>query len=84
MAVDPKIAEAIQNVVEDVGQSQALARRLVAWFNAVASGNEKINDRQSADRHLELLYGEVRLPDDLVHAEENASSRSSSYNDGAE
>ncbi len=60
--MDPKITDAIQQSVRDEGQSDALARRLIAWFKAVASGNEDINDRQSANRHLELLYGEVQLP----------------------
>ena len=82
MAVDPKIADAIQQVVQDAGQSEALARRLIAWFSAIASGNEDINDRQSANRHLELLYGEVHLPGDHVNAVDEASSRSTSYREG--
>ena len=59
--MDPKIVEAIEEAVREKDQSDALARRLTAWFDAVSSGNEDLNDRQSADRHLELLYGEVQL-----------------------
>ena len=73
MTVDPKIAGAIEQVVHRAGQSPALARRLIAWFDAVASGNEDINDRQSASRHLELLYGEVHLPDEPVGSDGNGS-----------
>ena len=67
--MDPKIAEAIEQVVHDAGQNEPLARRLIAWFNAVASGNEDINDRQSAERHLELLYGEVQLTGPFADAD---------------
>lgn len=62
MAVDPKIQEAIEAAVEEAGQNKGLARKLIRWFEAIASGNEEINDRQSAHRHLELLYEETQTP----------------------
>ena len=74
--MDPKITEAIQQVIQDAGQSDALARRLTAWFSAIASGNEDINDRQSTNRHLELLYEEVHLYDDHVGTNDDTSSHS--------
>ena len=80
--MDPKIAEAIQQVAQDAGQSESLARRLIAWFSAVASGNEDINDRQSANRHLELLYEEVHLHDDHVGADDDASFHSTVHGEG--
>ena len=61
MTTDPKIQEAIELAVEEAGQTQALSRKLVRWFEAIASGNEGINDRQSAYRHLELLYEETQI-----------------------
>ena len=63
MIVDPKIVTSIEETVREEGQSEALARRLVAWFEAIASGNEDINDKQASNRHLELLYNEVELPE---------------------
>jgi len=60
MAVDPKIKEAIKTAVAESGQSDGLARKLDSWFEAIATGNEDIADRQSANRHLELLYEEVQ------------------------
>ena len=60
MAVDPKIREAIENTVTEEGQPDGLARKLVRWFEAIATGNEDIQDKQSANRHLELLYSEVQ------------------------
>jgi len=68
MAVDPKIVDAIEQAVQEAGQSTALACRLIAWFDAIASGNEDINDRQSSYRHLELLYEEA-----LTEGEPNES-----------
>ena len=61
MTTDPKIQEAIELAVDEAGQTQALSRKLVRWFEAIASGNEGINDRQSAYRHLELLYDETQI-----------------------
>ena len=52
MTVDPKIKEAIGG----------LSRMLISWFEAIAVGNEEVDDKQSSDRHLELLYGEVQVP----------------------
>ena len=74
--MDPKIEEAIKEAVEENGQSEALARRLVAWFDAIASGNEDINDRQSANRHLELLYGATMTDAKLRYTNKNAVLRS--------
>lgn len=56
MAIDPKIEEAISEAVKEAGQSEAVARKLSAWMNAVTSGNEDVNNIQSARRHLDLLY----------------------------
>lgn len=56
MSLDLKIEEAIQTAVEQEGQSEPLARRMIAWMNAIVSGNEDVNNQQSANRHLELLY----------------------------
>ena len=53
MSVDPKIKEAIELAVEEADQSPALSRKLFKWFEAIASGNEAINNKQSAYRHLE-------------------------------
>jgi hypothetical protein len=59
LSLDPKIAEAIREAVAAAGQSKALARQLIAWMDAVASGNEDASDGATAGRHLELLYDET-------------------------
>ena len=44
MALDNRIEEAIKAAVIEVGQSDALARRLIAWMTALVSENEDINN----------------------------------------
>lgn len=56
MTIDPKIKEAIESAVTSSGQDSKLALKIIRWFEAIATGSEQIGDRQSAFRHLELLY----------------------------
>ncbi len=59
MAVDPKIKQAIEEVVHTAEQSTGLAMRLTRWFEAIANGDEDVNSTQDADRRLDLLYKDV-------------------------
>ncbi len=63
MSLDPNITQAIKEAVQDAGQSPALARRLIAWMEAITSGSEEITDHSAASRHLEMLYAETAIPD---------------------
>ena len=56
MTLDPRITQAINEAVQEAGQPDSLAYRLIAWFEAVTSGNEDINDDATATRHLEVLF----------------------------
>lgn len=56
MTIDARITQAITEAVEEAGQPESLARRLIAWFEAVTSGNEDINDHATTARHLEVLF----------------------------
>lgn len=56
MALDARITQAIEEAVAEAGQSESLARRLIAWFEAITSGNEDINDTSQAARHLDVLF----------------------------
>ena len=56
MTIDARITQAITEAVKEAGQPDTLARRLIAWFEAVTSGNEDINDQATAVRHLEVLF----------------------------
>ena len=61
--MDRKIQDAIRQAIAEAGQDLALARKLESWFEAIASGGEDINDKQSSYRHLELLYDDTRASD---------------------
>lgn len=64
MTLDARITQAINEAVEEAGQPETLARRLIAWFEAVTSGNEDINDHAAAARHLEVLFEGTVVQDD--------------------
>jgi hypothetical protein len=59
--MDKKIQDAIREAVTEAGQDAGLARKLESWFEAIASGSEDINDKQSSYRHLELLYDDTHV-----------------------
>ena len=77
--VDPKIEEAIKAAVRDESQSEALSKQLVAWFEALAVGNEDTADDQSAWRRLDLLYDETAVSGG---GEENSSDHAPDSGDG--
>lgn len=56
MALDPRITHAITEAVEEADQPESLADYLIAWFEAITTGNEDIHDSESSARHLELLF----------------------------
>ncbi|GAB1150133.1 CxC ATPase DNA modification system associated small protein [Shewanella algae] len=56
MTLDTRIIQAIEEAVKEAGQPETIARRLLAWFEAVTSGNEDINEQDAAARHLEVLF----------------------------
>jgi hypothetical protein len=61
MPMDSKIEDAIIEAVKEAEQSASLSRKLIAWMTAVVSGNEDANDKESAQRHLDLLYLETDI-----------------------
>jgi len=54
--IDERITHAIEKAVEEENQPYGLARRLIAWLEALTSGNEDINDRAATARRLEVLF----------------------------
>lgn len=73
MSIDPKIKEAIKIAVSESGQPEGLARKLDSWFEAIATGNEKIADKQVTESRLEMLYEEVKLNTDAMDDKEESS-----------
>lgn len=56
MNIDPKIKDSIEEAVQNFDQDNALSTKLLAWFEALANGNEELQNKESVLRHIELLY----------------------------
>jgi len=54
--IDERIERAINEAVKEARQPSSLGRRLIAWFEAVTSRNEDINDQAATARRLEVLF----------------------------
>jgi hypothetical protein len=63
MSLDAKIQEAIEESVKKHGQSEALAKQIVAWMMAITSGKQDPLDPSATARRVKLLY-EATTPDD--------------------
>lgn len=61
--IDTRIKSAIERAVSESGQPSTLATKIVAWFEGLSSGNDSLEDRESLQRHIVLLYEGVRLED---------------------
>ncbi|OHV67155.1 hypothetical protein LCM4577_26750 [Mesorhizobium sp. LCM 4577] len=78
MSLDLKIIDAIRAAVDGEGQPSNLARRLVAWLEAIADESEDINDIAATDRRLEIIYEAVLVDeeDDANETDDNGESES--------
>jgi hypothetical protein len=63
MTLDNAIKEAIANAVEEHGQPQRLAEKLISWFSELAKSNESIDDKEAVFKRLEILFSAVELPE---------------------
>jgi hypothetical protein len=59
MNIDRRIVAAIDEAVKDLGETPALAKKITAWLDSLAGGNDRLTDRDSTERHVELLYENV-------------------------
>lgn len=67
MAIDKEIKAALIAAVETAGQDSALADRLIAWFEGVATESISLDDREMVSRHISLLFAamHVEVPGDM-------------------
>lgn len=70
MSVDPRIKDAITKAVSEADQPKELTTRLLAWFEAIATGNASLEDRESVAKHVELLY-QAAVSGELADDEED-------------
>ena len=59
MNLDRRVVTAIEEAVRDLGETPALAQKITAWLDSLAGGNARLSERDSTDRHVELLYRSV-------------------------
>jgi hypothetical protein len=64
MNLDSRVVAAIKESVKELGQTEALAEKIIAWLDSLASGNDRLPSRDTTERHLELLYQSVIIPSD--------------------
>lgn len=61
MSIDDEIRHAIDEAVRSEGQPLALSQALVAWFEAIATGNESLEQRDAVRRRLELVLASITV-----------------------
>jgi hypothetical protein len=61
MSIDQRIKDAIGESVADHNQSENLTSKIIAWLEALADGNETLEDKDKVDQHLELIYAETKV-----------------------
>ena len=57
--IDSRIESAVRDAVENYGQPEKLASRIIKWFEDVANGNESLEDRKDYMRRLDVIYEAV-------------------------
>ncbi len=56
MPIDPRMREAILDATSHAGQPRGLADKLIAWFEALSSGNETLTTKDAVTTRVHLLY----------------------------
>lgn len=59
MNLDRRVIAAIDEAVRESGETPALAQKITAWLDSLAGGNSRLSDRDTTERHVELLYQSV-------------------------
>ena len=63
MTIDARITQAIREAVEEAGQPESLAQSLIAWFDAIATGNGDSDHAATARHHLKELFQSTKVND---------------------
>jgi hypothetical protein len=59
MSLDKRVEIAIDEAVQEIGETPALAEKIKAWLGSLVAGNDRLAERDSTERHVELLYSSV-------------------------
>ena len=66
MPIREEIKSAVYSATEKAGQEQVVANKIIAWLEALSSGNESLEDSESVKRHLDLLFETIVVPDNEI------------------
>jgi hypothetical protein len=69
MSLDKRVETAIEEAVKELGEKPALAEKIKAWLEGLVTGNDRISERDSTERHVELLYRSVSDSDEVPGGE---------------
>ena len=61
MALDKQLEISIRDVVEEFGQPNGIAEKLIAWLTNSINGEENPLDEGTYSRYLDLIYEEMIL-----------------------
>ena len=56
MSADRVVNQAIRKAVTGAEQDGRVAKALIAWLDALATGNESLDDKTDAHRRLERIF----------------------------
>jgi hypothetical protein len=61
MKIDAEIRNALTIVVAEEGQSEGVTKKLIAWLESIAEGNENADDMRAAEEHIKLIFDELSV-----------------------
>lgn len=59
--MDSRIKSSIRTAVEEEGQPEQVAEKLIKWFENVANGNETLEEKSDYKRRVKGLYDAVEV-----------------------
>jgi len=59
LEIDKIVRIAVEEAVAANHQGPDVAKKIVAWIEALSEGNEELSSDDSAERHLAVLYESV-------------------------
>ena len=69
MPIRQEIKAAVHSATEKAEQAQVVAEKIIAWLEALSSGNEKLDDVESVKRHLDLLFETIITSDSEIEGD---------------
>lgn len=68
--VNENVVEALKTAAHEAAQPKEVAQRLVAWLDALATGNAVITDNNEAAKRISDLLELVRTPSDEINLDD--------------